>query len=275
LRSASAEARRQLVASAEKPYRFVRHQFSPRRRYLREIAQRNDSSDCDHVHRIKRRHGLLKLIASAGLALRLLGDIMGLRSVTRILALFVAMVLLVAGQTRAAADSAGFIADLGSRAVKVLSSSDSEKDREKQFRTLFDAGFDVPAITRFALGRYWQTASEAQRTEFTPLFTAYMVHLYTVRFNEFAGLQFKVTGSRQESENSSLVSSQMAKGSDAGVKVDWRVTAVSGGFKITDLVVEGISMAVTQRQEFSAVIQRNGGDIEALLKLLRAKAQQS
>jgi phospholipid transport system substrate-binding protein len=200
---------------------------------------------------------------------------MGLRSVTRILALFVAMVLLAHGQTRAAGDSAGFIADLGSRAVKVLSSSDSEKDREKQFRALFDAGFDVPAVTRFALGRYWQTASEAQQTEFTRLFTAYMVHVYTVRFNEFTGQQFKVTGSRQESETSSLVSSRMGNGSDPGVKIDWRVTAVPGGFKIIDLVVEGISMAVTQRQEFSAVVQRNGGDIEALLKLLRAKAQQS
>src|SRR5258708_13008471 len=136
---------------------------------------------------------------------------MGLRSVTRILALFVAMVLLVPGQTRAAGDSAGFIADLGSRAVKVLSSSDSEKDRERQFRTLFDAGFDVPAITRFALGRYWQTASEAQRTEFTPLFTAYMVHLYTVRFNEFAGFQFKLTASRHANENSPPLSSTMPK----------------------------------------------------------------
>ncbi len=111
--------------------------------------------------------------------------------------------------------------------------------------------------------------------EFTRLFTAYMVHVYTVRFNEFTGQQFKVTGSRQESENSSLVSSKMGNGGDPGVKIDWRVTVVPSGFKIIDLVVEGISMAVTQRQEFSAVIQRNGGDIEALLKLLRAKAQQS
>src|SRR5260221_1180045 len=151
---------------------------------------------------------------------------MGLRSVTRILALFVAMGLLAHGQTRAAGDSAGFIADLGSRAVKVLSSSDSEKDREKQFRALFDAGFDVPAITRFALGRYWQTASEAQQTEFTRLFTAYMVHVYTGRFNEFTGHEFKGTGSRQSSETYSLPPSTMGSGGDPGGKIDWRVTVV-------------------------------------------------
>jgi phospholipid transport system substrate-binding protein len=212
--------------------------------------------------------------AAVGCGTQYLGDNMGFSSATRILALFAAIVLFVPGQVRAAGDSAGFIADLGTRAVKVLSSPDSEKDREKQFRALFDAGFDVPAITRFALGRYWQTASEAQQKEFTGLFTAYMVHVYTVRFNEFTGQQFKVTGSRPESDTSSLVSSQMGSGGNPGVKIDWRVTAAPDGFKIIDLVVEGISMAVTQRQEFSAVIQRNGGDIEALLKLLRAKAKQ-
>src|SRR5260221_12557689 len=102
---------------------------------------------------------------------------MGLRSVTRILALFVAMVLLAHGQTRAAGDSAGFIADLGSRAVKVLSSSDYEKDREKQFRTLFDVGFDVPAVTRFALGPYWQKAAEDHQTEFSRHVTPFMFQI--------------------------------------------------------------------------------------------------
>lgn len=200
---------------------------------------------------------------------------MNLRSAAGILALFVTVALLPPDSARAQDDSTGFISDLGTRAIKVLSSPASDKERETQFRALFDTGFDVPAIARFALGRYWQTASDAQRQEFTGLFTAYMVHVYAVRFKEFTGQQFKVTGSRPEGDTSSLVSSQMGSGGDQGVKIDWRVGTASGGFKITDLVVEGISMAVTQRQEFAAVIQRNGGDVEALLKILRAKARQS
>ncbi len=200
---------------------------------------------------------------------------MRLRSAMHLLAAPVVVALLMSGAARAAGGSAEFIADLGTQAIKVLASPDSEQERERQFRALFDAGFDVPAIARFSLGRYWQTANDAQRTEFTGLFTAYMVHVYAVRFNEFTGQQLKVTGSRPESDNSSLVSSQMSSGGEQGVKIDWRVATAVNGFKITDLVVEGISMAVTQRQEFSAVISRNGGDIEALLKLLRQKARQS
>jgi phospholipid transport system substrate-binding protein len=196
-----------------------------------------------------------------------------MRSATRRLTLLLALILLAPGQTRAASDSAGFIADLGTRAITVLSSQAPQSDRETRFRAIFDAGFDVPAIARFALGRYWQTASEAQRAEFTALLAAYMVHVYTVRFNEFVGLKFAVTGSRPEGDTSSLVSSRM--GNTQPVTIDWRVATKDGGFKITDLVVEGISMAVTQRQEFSAVIQRGGGDVETLLKILRQKAGQS
>jgi phospholipid transport system substrate-binding protein len=182
------------------------------------------------------------------------------------------LAILMPGAPRAAGDSAAFVSDIGARAIKVLSSPAPESERETQFRALFEAGFDVPAIARFALGRYWQAASERQHTEFTELFTAFMVHVYTVRFNDLPGQQFKVTGSRPEGDSGSLVSSEMGgSGEDQSVKIDWRVAAASGGFKITDLLVDGTSMAVTQRQEFAAVIQHGGGDVEALLKLLRAK----
>jgi phospholipid transport system substrate-binding protein len=197
------------------------------------------------------------------------------RKFARAVMLVLAMAAFQPGVARAASDPAGFIADLGQKAMVVLTSQRSESEREGQFRTLFDAGFDVPAVARFALGRYWTIASPAQQKEFITLFTAYMVHVYTVRFNEFTGQQFKVTGSRPEGDTSTLVASQLGSGGNQPVKIDWRVEAASGAFKVTDIVVEGISMMVTQRQEFSAVIQRGGGDIEALLKPLRAKVRQS
>ncbi|HEX3498491.1 MAG TPA: ABC transporter substrate-binding protein [Stellaceae bacterium] len=197
------------------------------------------------------------------------------RNFARAVMLVLAMAAVQPGPARAASDPAGFIADLGQQAMVVLTSQRSEAEREGQFRTLFDTGFDVPAVARFALGRYWTIASPAQQQEFTTLFTAYMVHVYAVRFNEFTGQQFKVTGSRPEGDASTLVTSQLGSDGNQPVKIDWRVAKVAGGFKITDIVVEGISMMVTQRQEFSAVIQRGGGDIEALLKPLRAKVRQS
>jgi phospholipid transport system substrate-binding protein len=185
------------------------------------------------------------------------------------------VVLCLAGAavpSRAADDPAGFIADLGKRAIDVLTSKQSPEAREAEFRKLFDEGFDVPAIAQFVLGPYGRSASEQQRSEFAKLFESYVVHAYTVRFSEYSGQQFKVLGSRAEGEKTTAVSSQIGMPNGAPpVKVDWRVAKVDGGFKITDVIVEGVSMAVTQRQEFSSVIQRNGGQIDALLKLLREK----
>jgi len=192
------------------------------------------------------------------------------------LALFVACMNVMPVPARAASDPASFINDLGTRAIAVLSSARPEKERENGFRALFDTGFDVQGIARFALGRNWQTASEAQRAEFTTLFSTYMIHVYVVRFSEFTGLAFKVTGARPDGDDGSLVSSQMgASGGTSPVNVGWRVASAGGGFKITDVVVEGVSMAITQRQEFASVIQRGGGDLEVLLKLLRDKTRPS
>jgi phospholipid transport system substrate-binding protein len=178
-------------------------------------------------------------------------------------------------QLRAADDAAGFISDLGQRTVQLLAAKAPENEREAKFRAIFEEGFDIPMISRFVLGGYWRTVSEAQRQDFTALFETYVIRAYAVRFNDYGGEQLKVTAARTEDEDNSMVQSVIARPSGAPpIKVDWRVNRTAKGFKITDVVVEGVSMAVTQRQEFASVIQRNGGQIDALLKLLREKTGQ-
>jgi phospholipid transport system substrate-binding protein len=198
------------------------------------------------------------------------------RSAVRIAVIVLAAVIAVPGPVRAANDPAGFIADLGARAIKVLTSTAAEAEREKQFRALFDEAFDLPEISRFVLGPSWRTATDAQRQEFTKLFETYVVHAYTVRFNAYAGQQLKVGSARPEGDNGALVQSEIAlpKGNQPSVKVDWRISGSGGNYKIEDVTVEGVSMALTERQEFASIIQRNGGQIDALLKLLREKTGQ-
>lgn len=200
---------------------------------------------------------------------------MSLRAIARTVIVLLALTGAAAPAEAAAANPAVFIADLGKRAIDVLTSNASEPQREAQFRTLFNEGFDVPGIARFVLGPYWRTATEAQRQEFTRLFQAFIVHAYTVRFSAYHNEQFKVMGTRPEGDNASLVTSQIIRqGGAPPVNVDWRVAKKPESYKITDVIVEGISMAVTERQEFASVIQRGGGQVEALLKLLRQKTGQ-
>jgi len=168
----------------------------------------------------------------------------------------------------AAADPAAMISNLGSQALQVLGKDATQSQRVARCRDLLREDFDVPGIARFVLGRYWNTATEEQRAEFTKLFEDYIAVAYATRLAEYTGETFKVIGSRPEADGA-IVSSQILRPAGAApVKVDWRVT---GRNKISDVSVDGISMAVTQRSEFASVIQHNGGQVQGLIAMLRDK----
>jgi phospholipid transport system substrate-binding protein len=170
----------------------------------------------------------------------------------------------------AAADPAALISNLGSRALEVLGKDATQSQRAARFRELLREDFDVPAIARFVLGRYWNTATEEQRAEYVKLFEDYIALAYSTRLAEYTGETFKVTGSRPDGDGA-IVSSQIRPAGGAPVKVDWRLTGRNGIYKISDVSVDGISMAVTQRSEFASVIQHNGGQVQGLITMLREK----
>jgi phospholipid transport system substrate-binding protein len=171
----------------------------------------------------------------------------------------------------AAADPAAVVSNLGSRALEVLGKNAPQSQRVARFRELLREDFDVPAISRFVLGRYWNVATEEQRAEFVKLFEEYIALAYSTRLAEYTGETFKVTGSRPDADGA-IVSSQIVRPAGAApVKVDWRLTGRNGAYKISDVSVDGISMAVTQRSEFASVIQHNGGQVQGLITMLREK----
>jgi phospholipid transport system substrate-binding protein len=171
----------------------------------------------------------------------------------------------------AAADPAAVVSNLGSRALEVLGKNAPQSQRVARFRELLREDFDVPEISRFVLGRYWNVATEEQRAEFVKLFEEYIALAYSTRLAEYTGETFKVTGSRPDA-GGAIVSSQIVRPAGAApVKVDWRLTGRNGAYKISDVSVDGISMAVTQRSEFASVIQHNGGQVQGLITMLREK----
>src|SRR5258707_5904214 len=108
------------------------------------------------------------------------------RFVPRIVIIILALAAAMPTPSRAAGDPAAFIADLGAKAISVLTSTASEAERERQFRVLFEQSFDLPEISRFVLGPYWRTATEQQRQEFVKLFDNYVIHSYTVPLNAYS-----------------------------------------------------------------------------------------
>ena len=181
-------------------------------------------------------------------------------------------VALPARPAAAAADPAAVITDLGNQALEVLGSKVGPNQRVARFRQLFSADFDVPGIARFVLGRYWRVATAAQQQEFVRLFADYIAIAYSNRLAEYSGETMRVIGSRAD-QDGSIVSSEIVRANGPPAKVDWRLTRANGNYKISDVVVEGVSMAVTQRSEFASVIQRNGGQVEGLIAALRQKTE--
>lgn len=174
--------------------------------------------------------------------------------------------------------AARFIQDLGTRAVEVLIQPDLERsEAEKRFRTLLGEGFDVPYIGRFVLGRYWRAATPDQQREYLDLFEKLIIEVYADRFSEYSagdldpGETLRILGHRPEGERDAIVDTQIVRPDGPPVAVQWRVRDRNGTPKIIDVAVEGVSMSVTQRNEFSSVIQRGGGQIEALLRALRSR----
>ena len=172
-----------------------------------------------------------------------------------------------------AADPATVITNLGTQALQVLGKNVGSEQRVARFRQLFTEDFDVSGIARFVLGRYWNIATEPQQQEFVRLFTDYIALAYSNRLAEYSGETLRVTGTRPAPDGS-LVSSEIIRTNGAPpARVDWLLTQHDSAYKISDVVVEGISMATTQRSEFASVIQRNGGQVQGLIKALRQKTE--
>ena len=190
-----------------------------------------------------------------------------------ILWLLIGSASLTTASNAVAADASVFMNKLWDQTVEVLSKKSPSAERLARFRQLFQADFDVPGIARFVLGRYWRSASEQEQQEYLKLFEDYVVFVYGTRLSSFNGETFKVRGSRADDSGTIVSTDIISPKGEAPIKVDWRLITDHGSFKINDVIIEGISMLVTQRSEFASVIQRHGGQVGELLTMMRERTK--
>jgi len=163
-----------------------------------------------------------------------------------------------------------FVENIGKQAVSFLGNASYTKaKKEKAFDKLLNDSFDMRTIGRFAMGRHWRSASKDQQAEYQKLFKDMVVRVYASRFSEYKGQGFDVVSSRADGKKDYLVSSYIVPGNGSKIKLDWRLRHKNGQYKVIDIIIEGVSMSLTQRSDFSSVIQRGGGKIDVLLDHLR------
>ncbi len=180
------------------------------------------------------------------------------------------------GASRASAitDSAQrFIENLADNSFKTLAGPNIDKDeRRRRFRVLLNNNFAVKTIGRWVLGRHGRKAKPAQIKEYFILFENLIIDTYADRFTKLSGINLTTTKAMSKGKRDTIVYSELRD--DAGKKkasIEWRLRNKKGQFKIVDVMVQGISMGLTQRDEFASVINNKGLGVEGLLQVLRKR----
>lgn len=169
-----------------------------------------------------------------------------------------------------------FIQSVVDRGIdQVLATEVPRQEQIERFRRIFMETFDVDSTARFVLGRHWRTATEAERERFTELFREYNILVWSQRFDDYGGQQVNVTGTTPDDGKGLFVNSQVVDPASAGgqpINIVWRLRERDGAPRIIDIVVEGVSMALTYRSEYDAVVSRGG--LSTLNDLLAEKVEQ-
>jgi phospholipid transport system substrate-binding protein len=185
--------------------------------------------------------------------------------------LLIISAIVPSGPAWAAETADAFVRRFSTEAVQVLKETTGDPAKRRQeFGRFLGSGFDLPTIGRLVLGRYWRSATPEQQAEYQKLFQAFVVDAYGRRLDQYSGQTVRV-GATTPAGDDTMVESYVDGGRSGPARLDWRVRPEGDSWRVVDLVVEGVSMAVTQRNEFSAVIDRGGGKIDALLADLRKR----
>ena len=144
----------------------------------------------------------------------------------------------------------------------------SPAERQKFFQELLADQVDIPMLAKFLAGRHWRRASAAQRTAYVSAFTDFMLQVFARQLGGAELDAFEVLGSKSVGRRDVMVMSRLHRGGKP-VKVEWRLRRRDNRFLVIDVTAEGVSMALTRRQEFAAIIRANGGRFDSLIAKLQ------
>lgn len=173
----------------------------------------------------------------------------------------------------AAGDPAGFVQDVSNKAITDLAVAHNATDQERaaKLKPILEQYFDMPGIAKYMLGSYWRKATPDEQSGFTAALTDFLALSYGKRFATYTGHQMQMGRVRDDGDGLSTVFSVVKLPSGEEARVDWSVLAQGATYKISDVKVEGLSLADTHRQEFASVISNNGGSVAALIDVLKKK----
>ena len=164
-----------------------------------------------------------------------------------------------------------FVQSTVNRASEALSNKFSKKEKMVKLREIANETVDIKGIGFYTLGAYRKGISDDQIKQYENLFEQYFLKSFVSRLAEYSNPEIEVISKKKLNKNYTMVSSILVSTEQRPeVKIDWRVyTKNVNNPLIRDLIIEGLSLARTQKEEFSSIIESNDGDINALFATLK------
>ena len=163
-----------------------------------------------------------------------------------------------------------FVQSTVNRASQILSDDISKKQKIEKLKIIAKDSVDIRGVVFYSLGKYRKGLNDSQKKKYSDLFEKYFLKSFSSRLAEYSNPKINVNSQEKINENYTIVSSILvATEKRPEVKIDWRIyTKNSEKPLIRDLIIEGLSLARTQKEEFSSILKTNNGDINALFTSL-------
>ena len=170
-----------------------------------------------------------------------------------------------------AIDPYSFVQETADRASEALNKRQSKEEKMEILKTIAKETVDIKGIGFYSLGKHRKNMSDQKKEEYLEIFSKYFLKTFSSRLAQYSDPKIIVNSQKKLNDKYTMVSSTLIATDDKPeVKVDWRViTKDPDNPLIIDLIIEGVSLAKVQKQEFYSIIQSNDGDINALLKNLK------
>ena len=185
--------------------------------------------------------------------------------------LFVVALMVAASPfARAAETPALFITDLGNDLIAAAEQPDiTQPEIEDEIRDVLASRFNVVTMGAFALGSYWGDATRDQKIAYVEAYQVYVTNLYAGQFVDLAGATFSIEETRAQPDGDTLVEARLAIPNSRTLPIVFRVRQRDAAFRILDVLVRNISLLQLHREEFQAVLQQNGGDLDNLIQAIQ------
>ena len=201
------------------------------------------------------------------------------KSLSMIAALATAVALPAVVARRAYASPAGdrasaFIKATGVKLVAAINAAGPIAQRRQVVAGIIDSDVDVDSVARFCLGRFWRTATPAQQQQYLSLFRNMLVANISLKLGEYQGVRFTV-GATQDRDEGEIVSTVIARPNNAPTNIQWLVANATTAPKIIDVIAEGTSLRLTQRDDYASFLSQHGNSVDALLGAIRQQVTQN